>query len=44
MTYRAGDLHNLVDTIFEVDAYKSKMGDDEDIVVVSFTVNERKGL
>ena len=40
MTYGAGDLHNLVDTIFEVDAYKSKMGDDEDIVVVSFTVNE----
>jgi len=40
MTYRAGDLHNLVDSIFEVDSYQSKMGDDEDIVVVSFTVNE----
>ena len=40
MTYRAGDLQHLVDSIFEVDAFKSKMGDDEDIVVVSFTVNE----
>jgi hypothetical protein len=40
MTYRSGDLKDLVDPIFEVDSYQSKMGDDEDIVVVSFTVNE----
>ena len=40
MTYQAGDLQDLIDPIFEVDAFKSKMGDDEDIVVVSFTVNE----
>lgn len=40
MTYKAGDLKDLVDTIFEVDSYKSKMGDDEDIVVVSFTVEQ----
>lgn len=40
MTYRAGDLKDLVDNIFEVDSYQSKMGEDEDILVVSFTVNE----
>jgi hypothetical protein len=40
MTYRAGDLKDLVDKIFEIDSYKSKMGDDEDIVVVSFTVEQ----
>lgn len=40
MTYRAGDLKDLIDPIFEVDSYQSKMGDDEDIVVVSFTVED----
>lgn len=35
---KAGDLRNLVKHIFEVDNYKSKMGDDKDIVVLSFTV------
>ena len=40
MTYRANDLRDLVDSIFEIDSYQSKMGNDEDIVVVSFTVNE----
>jgi hypothetical protein len=40
MGYRAGDLHDLVLPIFEVDSYKSKMGEDEDIVVVSFSVKE----
>jgi hypothetical protein len=34
----AGDLRDLVDHIFEVDNYKSKMGDDDDVVVLSFTV------
>lgn len=33
-----GDLRNLVSHIFEVDSYKSKMGDDKDVVVLSFTV------
>lgn len=32
------DLKNLVNRIFEIDSYKSKMGDDKDIVVLSFTV------
>lgn len=35
----AGDLRLLVNNIFEVDSYKSKMGSDKDIVVLSFTVN-----
>ena len=35
---QAGDLKLLVNHIFEVDSYKSKMGDDKDVVVLSFTV------
>jgi hypothetical protein len=38
---QAGDLKNLVKHIFEVDNYKSKMGDDKDVVVLSFTVEHR---
>lgn len=34
----AGDLHRLVDTSVTIDEYKSKVGSDEEIVVVSFTV------
>ena len=34
----AGDLKMLVDNIFEVDSYSSKMGEDKDIVVLSFNV------
>lgn len=37
----AGDLKLLVNNIFEVDSYSSKMGDDKDIVVLSFTVDSR---
>ncbi len=36
---RAGDLKHLVSDIFEIDSYKSKMGNDEDIIVLSFTVD-----
>jgi hypothetical protein len=39
---KAGDLHSLVDNIFEIDSYASKMGDDKDIVVVSFTVEDKE--
>lgn len=35
---RANDLHHLVKPVFEIDAYKSKIGNDEDIIVLSFTV------
>lgn len=38
---RANDLVRLVDNIFEVDSYASKMGTDQDIVVVSFTVEDK---
>lgn len=34
----AGDLRYLVKDIFEVDSYASKMGEDQDVVVLSFTV------
>ncbi len=37
----SGDLRFLVDNIFEVDSYASKMGEDKDIVVLSFTVNSQ---
>lgn len=38
----AGDLKMLVDNIFEVDSYSSKMGEDKDIVVLAFTVGSQK--
>lgn len=38
----AGDLRMLVDNIFEVDSYASKMGSDKDIVVLSFTVEQKE--
>ena len=40
MSLNSGDLVNMVDEIFEIDSYKSKMGSDQDIVVLSFTVLE----
>lgn len=38
-TLRAKDLKNLVKKVFEIDSYKSKIGDDQDICVLSFTVD-----
>jgi hypothetical protein len=38
---QAGDLHNLVHHVFEVDSYRSKMGNDKDVVVLSFTVESK---
>lgn len=38
---KAGDLKFLVDDVFEVDNYKSKMGEDKDVVVLAFTVEDR---
>ena len=35
----AGDLRNLVKQVFEIDSYRSKIGDDQDVVVLSFTVD-----
>jgi hypothetical protein len=36
---RAADLRGFVKKVIEVDAFKSKIGDDEDIVTMSFTVD-----
>lgn len=38
---KAKDLRNLVDDIFEIDNYRSKVGDDRDTVVLTFTVFEQ---
>ena len=40
MSLRAGDLRQLVKKVFEIDSYKSKIGDDENTVVLSFTVSD----
>jgi hypothetical protein len=41
MGLRASDLENMVDEIFEIDSYASKMGDDKNIVTVSFSLKEK---
>jgi hypothetical protein len=38
---RAKDLEGLVDHVFTVDQYKSKMGEDKDIVVLGFRVDDK---
>jgi hypothetical protein len=38
---RSGDLKNMVNHRFTVDQYKSKMGLDDDIIVVSFRVKDK---
>ena len=38
---RAGDLKNLVKKVFEIDSFKSKIGDDEEICVLSFIVDSQ---
>jgi hypothetical protein len=42
MGLRPGDLKDLVYYIFEVDNFKSKMGDDKDIITLSFSVKEKE--
>jgi hypothetical protein len=37
---RANDLRYLVKKVFEIDSFKSKVGRDEDIVVLSFSVDQ----
>jgi hypothetical protein len=39
---RPKDLENLVFPMFEVDSFKSKMGEDPDVCVISFYVKERQ--
>lgn len=38
---RPMDLNEMVSAMFEVDTFKSKMGEDQDVCVVSFTVKDR---
>jgi len=38
---RSADLKNMVSDVFTIDQYKSKMGKDEDIIVVSFRVDDK---
>lgn len=38
---RAGDLKDMVSNIFTVDQFKSKMGNDEEIIVVAFTAEDK---
>ena len=38
MSLRANDLRNLVKKVFEIDSYKSKIGNDEETVVLCFSV------
>jgi len=37
---RANDLRNLVKEVFDIDSFKSKIGKDENVVVLSFTVDQ----
>jgi len=41
MGLRKGDLKDLVEKVFEIDSYASKMGDDINIVTLSFSVNDK---
>ena len=41
MGLRPEDLKDLVHKVFEIDSYKSKMGDDRDIITLSFSVKEK---
>lgn len=42
MGLRHGDLRDLVYDIFEIDSYKSKMGSDEEIITLSFSVGDKQ--
>ena len=42
MGLQQNDLANLVDNVFEIDSYASKMGDDKNIVTLSFSVANKE--
>lgn len=42
MPLRADDLEYMVKKVFEIDSFKSKIGTDEDICTLSFTVDEEE--
>src|SRR6056300_1763729 len=41
MGLRSGDLESLVYHIFEIDSFASKMGDDRNIITLSFSVKDK---
>ena len=41
MGLRQGDLNDMVYRIMEIDSFASKMGEDKDIVTLSFSVKEK---
>jgi len=41
MSLREGDLRDMMHDVFEIDSYASKMGDDKDIVTLSFSLKEK---
>ena len=41
MSLREGDLRDMMDNVFEIDSFSSKMGDDKDIVTLSFSLKEK---
>ena len=42
MGLQKSDLKDMVDYIFEIDSFKSKMGEDQNIVTVSFSTKQMK--
>jgi hypothetical protein len=38
---RSLDLKEMIDDVFEVDSFRSKMGEDQDVCVISFSVKDR---
>jgi len=42
MSLKANDLRGFVKKVFEIDSYKSKIGNDAETVVVSFTVEQQE--
>jgi hypothetical protein len=41
MSLRQGDLRDMMDNVFEIDSFASKMGADKDIVTLSFSLKEK---
>lgn len=41
MGLHSGDLKNMMDDVFEIDSYSSKMGDDKNIITLSFSLKEK---
>jgi len=40
MGLKANDLKHMLEDIFEIDSYASKMGDDKNIVTLSFSLKD----